>query len=42
LCVDASAIVALHFAEEREPFVEIEERLADGETAYTAPNFFQE
>jgi len=41
-CVDASAAVALHFADEREAFVEMEERLADGETAYTAPNFFQE
>ena len=42
LAIDASAAVALHFADERDPFVELEERLADGEAAFTAPNFFQE
>ena len=42
LAVDASAVVALHFADERRPFAEMEERLADGEEAFTAPNFFQE
>jgi predicted nucleic acid-binding protein len=42
LCVDASAVVALHFADERGPFVELEDRLAEGEEAFTAPNFFQE
>jgi predicted nucleic acid-binding protein len=42
VAIDASAAVALHFADERGPFVELEERLADGEEAFTAPNFFQE
>ncbi len=42
LALDASAAVALHFADERPPFVEMEDRLADGEEAFTAPNFFQE
>jgi predicted nucleic acid-binding protein len=42
LAIDASAAVALHFADEREPFVPLENRLADGEEAFTAPNFFQE
>ena len=34
LALDASAAVALHFAEERVPFVEMEERLAEGEEAF--------
>lgn len=42
LALDASAVVALHFADERGPFADMEERLADGEEAFTAPNFFQE
>ena len=42
LAVDASAAVALHFADEREPFADMEDRLANGEEAFTAPNFFQE
>jgi predicted nucleic acid-binding protein len=42
LALDASVAVALHFADERPPFVEMEDRLADGEEALTAPNFFQE
>lgn len=42
LAVDASAVVALHFADEREPFVAMEDRLADGEETFTAPNFYQE
>jgi predicted nucleic acid-binding protein len=42
LALDASAAVALHFADEREPFIELEDRLANGEEAFTAPNFFQE
>ena len=42
LALDASAAVALHFADERAPFESMEDRLADGEEAYTAPNFFQE
>ena len=42
LALDASAAVALHFADERAPFVDMEDRLADGEEAFTAPNFFQE
>ncbi len=37
LALDASAAVALHFDEEREPFVGLEDRLAAGEVAYTAP-----
>ena len=42
LALDASAAVALHFADERGPFTPMEDRLADGEEAFTAPNFFQE
>jgi predicted nucleic acid-binding protein len=42
LALDASAAVALHFADERSPFVDLEDKLADGEEAFTAPNFFQE
>lgn len=42
LALDASAAVALHFADERPPFADMEDRLADGEEAFTAPNFFQE
>lgn len=42
LAIDASAAVALHFLDEREPFEPMEERLASGEEAFTAPNFFQE
>jgi predicted nucleic acid-binding protein len=40
--LDASAAVALHFIEERPRFEEMEQRLALGEEAFTAPNFFQE
>ena len=40
--LDASAAVALHFDEERQPFELMEQRLALGEEAFTAPNFFQE
>ena len=40
--LDASAAVALHFEDERGPFEPMEERLAAGEMAFTAPNFFQE
>ena len=36
LVVDASAAVALHFADEREPFADMEDRLADGEEAFVA------
>ncbi len=42
LALDASAAVALHFADERSPYAEMEDRLAEGEEAFTAPNFFQE
>src|SRR6266404_1692200 len=42
LALDASAAVALHFADERVPFVAMEDALADGREAFTAPNFFQE
>ncbi len=42
LALDASAAVALHFADERGPFAAMEDRLAEGEEAFTAPNFFQE
>ena len=35
LALDASAAVALHFADERGPFVDMEDRLADGEEAFT-------
>ena len=42
LALDASAAVALHFADERAPFVDLEDRDTDGEEAFTAPNFFQE
>jgi len=42
LCIDASAALALHFEDEFRPFEALEERLAVGEAAYTAPNFFQE
>jgi len=42
LALDASAAVALHFADERESFGEMEDKLAEGEEAFTAPNFFQE
>jgi len=42
LCIDASAALALHFEDEFRPFELLEERLAGGEEAYTAPNFFQE
>ena len=42
LTLDASAAVALHFADEREPYEPMEDRLANGEEAFTAPNFFQE
>ncbi|HEY3763210.1 MAG TPA: type II toxin-antitoxin system VapC family toxin [Verrucomicrobiae bacterium] len=39
--MDASAAVALHFLEERPPFETMEDRLASGEEAFTAPNFYQ-
>ncbi len=42
LVLDASAAVALHFSDERRPFEAMEDRLADNEEAFTAPNFFQE
>jgi predicted nucleic acid-binding protein len=42
LALDASAAVALHFADERGPFEAMEDALADGEEAFTAPNFYQE
>ena len=42
LALDSSAAVALHFTDERGPFEAMEDRLADGEEAFTAPNFFQE
>ena len=42
LCIDASAALALHFEDEFRPFEPLETRLAAGEDAYTAPNFFQE
>jgi len=42
LALDASAAVALHFADERARYEAMEDRLADGEEAFTAPNFFQE
>jgi len=42
LALDASAAVALHFIDERTGFEAMEDRLADGEEAFTAPNFFQE
>ena len=42
LAVDASAVVALHFLDERPPFEPLEERLASGEQVFTAPNFHQE
>jgi predicted nucleic acid-binding protein len=40
--IDASAALALHFLDERPPFEAMEDRLAEGETAYTAPSLFQE
>ena len=40
--LDASAAVALHFADESAPFKLMEDRLENGEEAFTAPNFFQE
>ena len=42
LVLDASAAVALHFDDERAPFEQMENRLAAGEHAFTAPNFHQE
>ena len=42
MCIAASAVVALHFEDEFYPFEPLEARLAAGEEAYTAPNFFQE
>jgi len=42
LALDASAAIALHFSDEREPFIDLENKLAEGEEAFTAPNFFQE
>jgi predicted nucleic acid-binding protein len=40
--LDASAAVALHFDDERAPFEQMEDQLAAGEPAFTAPNFHQE
>lgn len=40
--LDASAAVALHFADEWAPFEELELRLSSGEEAFTAPNFHLE
>jgi predicted nucleic acid-binding protein len=40
--IDASAAIALHYVDERVPFTSMEERLLNGEEAFTAPNFFQE
>ena len=40
--LDASAAVALHFDDERAPFEPMEDQLAAGEPAFTAPNFHQE
>lgn len=42
LAIDASAAVALHFADECAPFAELESRLGNQEDAFTAPNFWQE
>jgi predicted nucleic acid-binding protein len=42
LVLDASAAVALHFDDERAPFEEMEDQLAAGDSAFTAPNFHQE
>ena len=42
VAIDASAAVALHFIDERQPFEPLEDQLAAGEEAFTAPNFFQE
>jgi predicted nucleic acid-binding protein len=42
LVLDASAAVALHFLDERARFELLEDRLAAGEVAFTAPNFFLE
>jgi hypothetical protein len=39
LALDASAAVALHFADERRAFETMEDRLAEGKEAFTAPNF---
>lgn len=41
LALDASAAVALHFADGITPFAEMEDMLTEGEEAFTAPNFFQ-
>jgi predicted nucleic acid-binding protein len=40
--LDASAALALHFADECAPFQAMEEALENGEEAFTAPNFYQE
>lgn len=42
MALDASAAVALHFLDERAPFEPMEDRLAAGEEAFTASNFFLE
>jgi predicted nucleic acid-binding protein len=42
LAIDASAAVALHFSDERGRFEPMEDKLAEGEEAFTAPNFYQE
>lgn len=42
LVLDASAAVALHFLDERAGFELLEDRLAAGEVAFTAHNFFLE
>lgn len=42
LCIDASGALALHFADEAEAMLDLEDRLANGEEALTATNFFPE
>ncbi len=42
LCLDASAALAMHFADEAAAVLDLEDRLADGEEALTAANFFPE
>lgn len=42
LVLDASAVIALHFSDECAPFDLLERALAEGEEAFTAPNFYQE
>ena len=42
LVLDASAAIGLHFEDERALVEAMEDRLASGETAFTAPNFHLE